>query len=124
MSTKSVAEKGRVRPGTTLAVVNPVDGVIKSLGLPPVERTDVADAQLVVLFAHDRAELESNMPSIVAALAPNATLWVFFRQGSKASGLEMNRDDVWAVAEATGMRPLGLLSVDETWSVFRLKGGA
>jgi hypothetical protein len=33
----------------------------------------------------------------------------------------MNRDDVWAAAEALGLRPIGLVSVDETWSVFRLR---
>jgi len=32
----------------------------------------------------------------------------------------MNRNDVWAIAERLDM-PLGLLSVDETWSAFRLK---
>ena len=29
----------------------------------------------------------------------------------------MNRDNVWAIAERLGMRPLGLVSVDETWCV-------
>lgn len=33
----------------------------------------------------------------------------------------MNRDDVWAVAESLGMRPLGLVSVDDTWAAFRLR---
>ena len=61
------------------------------------------------------------MAEVVAALAPNAALWVFFRKGSKAAGLEMNRDNVWAIAERLGMRPLGLVSVDETWSAFRLR---
>jgi hypothetical protein len=35
--------------------------------------------------------------------------------------LSMNRDDVWAIADRLGMRPLGLVSVDETWSAFRLR---
>jgi hypothetical protein len=33
----------------------------------------------------------------------------------------MNRDTVWSVAEKLGMRPLGLVGVDDTWSVFRLR---
>jgi hypothetical protein len=33
----------------------------------------------------------------------------------------MNRDDVWALAERVGLSPLGLVSVDETWSAFRLR---
>jgi hypothetical protein len=61
------------------------------------------------------------MPPAVASLAAGAAIWIFFRKGSKAAGLDMNRDDVWAVAERTGMRPLGIVGVDETWSAFRLR---
>jgi hypothetical protein len=75
----------------------------------------------VFLFVNSLADLESRMPPAVAGLAPGAALWVFFRKGSKAAGLTMNRDDVWAIAERLGMRPLGLVSVDDTWSAFRLR---
>jgi hypothetical protein len=36
----------------------------------------------------------------------------------------MNRDDVWAVGERLGMRPVSLISVDDSWSAFRLKRGS
>ncbi|MCC6990660.1 MAG: hypothetical protein IT181_16755 [Acidobacteria bacterium] len=76
---------------------------------------------MVLLFARTRAELEAKMPPAVRQLAPNAVLMVFFRKGAKGAGLDMNRDNVWAVADGLGMRPLGLVSVDDTWSAFRLK---
>lgn len=47
------------------------------------------------------------MPTAVTALAPTAHLWVFFRKGSKGAGHDMNRDDVWAIAERLNLRPLG-----------------
>jgi hypothetical protein len=56
-------------------------------------------------------------------MGPGSASWVFFRKGSKSSGLDMNRDTVWAAAETLGMRPLGRVSVDETWSAFRLRPG-
>lgn len=122
MKTKSVAEKGRVKPGTTIAVLNSVPAVVKSLGLPKdVRFVEPKNAQLVFLFAKSRAELESRMPSAVSKLAATAAIWVFFRKGSKAAGLDMSRDDVWASAEKLGLSPLGLVSVDETWSAFRLR---
>ena len=34
MPEKTVAQKGRVKPGATIAVINPVPGVVESLGLP------------------------------------------------------------------------------------------
>jgi hypothetical protein len=124
VTAKSVAEKARVKPGTTVAVLNSVPAVVESLGLP-VDVTFVAPrkAQLVFLFVSSRAELESRMPPAVAALGATAALWVFFRKGSKALKLGMNRNDVWATADRLGMRPLGLVSVDETWSAFRLRPG-
>jgi hypothetical protein len=119
---KSVAAKARVKPATTVAVLNSVPAVVESLGLPK-DVTFVAPgkAQLVFLFVTSRAELESRMPRAVAALAATAALWVFFRKGSTAARLDMSRNDVWAVADKLGLRPLGLLSVDETWSAFRLR---
>jgi hypothetical protein len=122
MTEKSVAEKARIRSGTAIAVLNQVPGVVESLGLPEdctfVEPTE---AQLVFLFVNTLAELEAQMPQAVAGLAPKASLWVFYRKGSKAAGLDMNRDSIWAIAEKMHMRPLGLVGVDDTWSAFRLR---
>ena len=73
------------------------------------------------LFVNTRAELEAQMPPAVAGLAPKAAIWVFYRKGSKAAGLDMNRDSIWAIAEKMGMQPLGLVGIDDTWSAFRLR---
>ena len=122
MSEKTVAQKARVKPGATIAVINRVPGIVESLGLPKdVAFVKPGDAQLVFLFVRTRAELETKMPRAVAALKSGSALWVFFRKGSREAGLDMNRDTVWAVAERLDMRPLGLVGVDEAWSAFRLR---
>lgn len=125
MEAKTVAQKAHVKPGTSVAVLNVVPGIVESLGLPPETRfVDPAEAQLVFLFVDTRTELEELMPPAVAGLAPGASIWVFFRKGSRAAGLDVNRDSVWALAERLGLRPLGLLGIDATWSAFRLRLGA
>jgi hypothetical protein len=122
MSNKTVAKKARVKPGATIAVINRVPGIVESLGLGEgVTFVKPEKADLVFLFARTRAELDAKMPPAVAALGPTSSIWVFFRKGSGAAGLDMNRDTVWAVAEKLDMRPLGLVSVDATWSAFRLR---
>ena len=122
MTEKTVAQKARVKPGTTIAVINRVPGIVESLGLPEgVGFVRPPKAQLVFLFVRTRAELKAQMPPAVAALGPASAIWVFFRKGSKDAGLDVNRDTVWAAAEELDMRPLGLLSVDATWSAFRLR---
>jgi hypothetical protein len=119
---KTVAQKARVKPGTTVALINRVPGLVEALGLPrETAFVKPAQAQLVFLFARNRAELQGRMPPAVAALGAGSALWVFFRKGSRAAGADMNRDTVWAVAERLGLRPLGLLSVDDTWSAFRFR---
>ncbi len=119
---KTAAQKGRVKPGTTIAVINRVPGIVESLGLPKgVAFVKPADAQLVFLFVRTRAELERRMPPAVAALGPASAIWVYFRKGSRAAGLDMNRDTVWAIADKLGLRPLGLVGIDEAWSAFRLR---
>ncbi len=122
MPGKTVAQKARLKPGTSIAVLNPAPGVVESLGLPP-ETTFVepAQAQLVFLFVSTLTELVALMPPAVAGLAPGSAIWVFYRKGSRRAGLDMSRDDVWAIAEQSDLRPLGLLSIDETWSAFRLR---
>jgi hypothetical protein len=119
---KTVAEKAHVKPGTTIGIINRVAGVVESLGLPnSVAFVKPSGAQLVFLFARTRAELEAKMPVAVDGLTSGSALWVFFQKGSKQAGLDMSRNTVWAVAERLGMRPLGLVAVDDTWSVFRLR---
>jgi hypothetical protein len=122
MPGKTVAQKARLKPGTSIAVLNPAPGIVESLGLPPdTSFVEPDNAQLVLLFVNTRTELETSMPSAVAGLAPGAMIWVFYRKGSRAAGLDMSRDSVWAIAEQLDLRPLGLLSIDETWSAFRLR---
>jgi hypothetical protein len=119
---KTVAQKAHVKAGTTIAIINPVPGVVESLSLPKdVVFVKPADAQLVFLFVRTRAELEARMAPAVAALGAGSAIWVFFRKGSRNAGLDMNRDTVWAIAEKLDLRPLGLVGVDDTWSAFRLR---
>jgi hypothetical protein len=118
---KSVAEKAHVKPGTAIAVIDPVAGLVESLGLQEPRFVEAAEGQLVFTFVRSRDELEAKVSSALASLAPAAALWVFFRKGSKTAGLDMSRNDVWYAAEKLGMRPIGLLSVNAEWSVFRLK---
>ena len=49
-----------------------------------------------------------------------ASLWQLVR-GLLKKHVDMNRDSIWTVAEKMGLRPLGLVSIDDTWSAFRLR---
>lgn len=122
MPNKSAAEKAHVKPGMTVGLVNPIDTVVDAVGLPEgVSFVEPTDADLTFVFVHRREDLETVLRPATESLAPGRTIWAFFRKGSSAMGLDMSRNDVWAVAEASGLRPLGLVSIDGTWTAFRLK---
>jgi|GEM_PF-4224926 len=56
---KSVAAKARVKPGTTVAVLNRVPGIVESLGLPgDVAFVAPIEAELVLLFVNSRIDTE------------------------------------------------------------------
>lgn len=122
MPEKTVAEKARLKPDATIALVDAEREVLDSLGIPDsVTVAGPEAAQHVLFFARSKAQFESRFAEIVDGLAPGAAVWVFFRKGSKAAGLDLTRDVIWAEADRFGLRPLGVMSVDATWSVFRLR---
>lgn len=122
MSDKTPAEKARIKPGTRIAVLNLAPALVDSLGLPPdISFVDPSDADLVFVAAQSKAELESQMVPVIEQLGLGAALWVFFRKGGASKGLDMNRDDVWAIAEEANLRPLGLTGIDDRWSAFRFR---
>ncbi|HET6352159.1 MAG TPA: hypothetical protein VFG89_08530 [Coriobacteriia bacterium] len=125
MIEKTVAEKARVKPGVAVATINAVQPVVDCLGLPGDAVFVAPDAaDIVMLFVNTQAELDAELPKAVAALKPGAAVWVFFKKGAKAAGYDMNRDSVWYAAEPLGLRPLGIVGIDDTWSAFRLRPGA
>lgn len=122
MSGKSVVEKARVKPGTTFAVRDRRHPAVRAMHLPEsMQFVDANVASIVCVVVETRADLEKELSPAVQALAEGAHLWACFRKGSRAAGHGVNRDDVWAAADAQGLRPIGLISIDDTWSVFRLR---
>jgi hypothetical protein len=88
MTERSVAEKARVRPGTTIAVIDGRPEIVDSLGLPEgVRFVAASQAQLVFLFVAGKADLEEKLPAAVRGMGASAALWVFFRKGSASAGL-------------------------------------
>lgn len=122
MLTKTAAQKGGIKPGASVSLLHPIPEVIEAIGLPAdVQMVRPGAARIVILCVGSRAELDERLPAAVQQLETGATLWVCFRKGARAAGLDMNRNDVWAAAEQLGLRPLGLVAVDAAWSAFRLR---
>ena len=119
MSPKSVAEKLLVKPNTTvwssdpkrLALVEP-----RPKGARVVKRLD--QAATAIVFADDAASLRRVLSKQGDRLTGASVLWVACPKGNKA---DINRDTLWPIVADHGMRPIGQVAVDETWSALRFR---
>ncbi len=53
---KSVAEKAHIKPGSTIAVLNQVPGVVESLGLRPLGLVSADELWSAFRFKHGRTD--------------------------------------------------------------------
>ena len=120
LTTKTVARKARVKPGTRIAVLHP--GRRRVVGT--TGRYHVGEATPgrvgVPVRAVTGAARHTHAGGRGCPRPQRRDLGVL-PQGLHRRGLHMNRDDVWAVAEGLGLRPLGIVSVNDVWSAFRLR---
>ncbi|GAA2276415.1 hypothetical protein GCM10010149_19430 [Nonomuraea roseoviolacea subsp. roseoviolacea] len=118
-STKTVAAKLLVKPGTAVWVSDPAH---RSLVEPLPEGARHADglgeADVAVLFAADAASARRLLDEHRAALTGPSVLWVAYPKGNRS---DVNRDTLWPIVGPYGLRPNGQVAVDEVWSALRFR---
>jgi hypothetical protein len=119
MSAKTVAEKLLIKPDSTVWI-SPAERLELIAPLP--ERTQAAaaieDAQAAVIFADDAASVQASMASLGAGLREPEILWVAYPKGNKS---DINRDTLWPLLSAHGLRPIGQVAIDDVWSALRFR---
>lgn len=126
MTEKTIAQKLLIKPGQAVLLVNP-PAEIKSLlsplpdGARLVSSSDAAAANVVLLFANHREDLERLLPAQPAALAQGAIVWVAYHKGTSSVKTDINRDSIWNYAKTIGMDGISMISINEDWSAMRLK---
>jgi hypothetical protein len=124
-STKPLAERLRVKPGTAVAVDGLPPEVAPLLEPLPagakVARGIRADAAFALLFAADAAALRRRLAAAAPKLAPGAILWLGYPKLGGPVASDLSRERVWEVAKPFGLRPVAQIAVDATWSALRFK---
>ena len=118
-SGKSVIAKLGLKPGQTLAVIDPPDHV-EDLAAPlPDGARMVAGfdpaAEMVWLFARDRAALEAAAPTVTEA-AQGAALWVSWPKKASKMFRDLTEDGLREVLLPTGWVDVKVCAVDADWS--------
>ena len=120
MSDKPVAERLQVKGNRRLAVVGATAALEKTVGAGKA-RADLAAAEVVLLFAPDRAGLEKCLPNVLKAMLPTAIFWVAYPKLSSTLAADLSRDIIHGLAPNHGLDTVSQIAIDEDWSALRLK---
>jgi hypothetical protein len=115
-----VTAKLQIKPGqrvATLAGSAAVPAVAVAEANPPAEP---ADADAVIAFARNKAELASIAVPAIEAARQDRLAWVAYPKAGKL-GTDLNRDILAALLTAEGVQPVRQVAIDETWSALRFR---
>jgi hypothetical protein len=120
---RTTAEKLRIKPNTELLLgpCSPAQrGLLDPLpdGVTVVDGIDRDTTDVVMMFAADRKDLDTLLAHTFPLLSTPRAIWVSYPKGNRS---DINRDSIWARAEAFGWTLSGNISLSETWSSVRFK---
>lgn len=119
MSTKSVAEKLRIKPNTTVWSSHPFHVDLLEPLPEDVRHVDAPEqATTALVFADDASSLRDILTEHRDHLSDPGTLWVAYPKGNRT---DINRDTLWPILGEYGLRPIGQVSVSEVWSALRFR---
>ncbi|BCJ74381.1 hypothetical protein CS0771_39250 [Catellatospora sp. IY07-71] len=118
MSTKTIAEKLLIKPGTTYWTDEAHATLIGPLPAGASRADGLGAAAVGVIFAADAASARRELDTHRAELAAPQVLWVAYPKGGRA---DINRDSLWPIVTEYGLRPNGQVAIDDTWSALRFR---
>ena len=120
MSDKPVAERLQVKGDRRLAVIGASAALEKTVGVTKA-RADVVRADVVLLFAPDRAALDSDLPKLLKTMPSSAILWIAYPKLSSRLAGDLSRDIIAGLAPKHGLDTVSQIAIDQDWSALRLK---
>jgi hypothetical protein len=125
---KAPAEKMRLKPGMTAALLHVPVGLQGRLGVPDdvivvddPAAAGPAGAGLLLDFATTQAEAEERLFALRPFVGEKTVAWLAYPKGSKAAGRDLSRDTIWAFARTIGLTLVTNIAIDETWSALRVR---
>jgi hypothetical protein len=120
MALMDVTAKLQIKPGqrvATLGGTGDVPSVVTPGANPPA---DPGDADAVIAFARNRAELAAVAAPAVEAARQGKLAWIAYPKAGKL-GTDLNRDILAGLLTGEGVQPVRQVAIDETWSALRFR---
>lgn len=116
---RDTAAKLLVKPGSRVWISPPVRAeLVGTLPDHAVIASDFGDASVAIVFVADAAAVATFLEEHGSELASPGILWLCYPKGGRA---DINRDSLWPMVAAHGLRPITQIAIDETWSALRFR---
>jgi hypothetical protein len=76
------------------------------------------EADILFFFARQSADLESSFSVFYSRVKEGGLIWILFPKKSAGMQSDLSRDRGWEPIDELGLKPLTLISFDDTWSAF------
>ncbi|MCU0300280.1 MAG: hypothetical protein MUF35_01595 [Candidatus Nanopelagicales bacterium] len=119
MAARTLAQKLLIRPGSAVWCSDPTR--LHLLGPLPEGVTQVegfAAADVAVVLVDDEAGLRGFAEVHRDLLGVPRALWLCYPKGNR---IALNRDSLWRLMAAYGVRPITQVAIDEVWSALRFR---
>lgn len=107
--------------GSSVAVFNPPAGYVETIDA--VAPTDGRPADVVQLFAADRATLERDFVRAFAALKEGGQFWVGYPSPDGGMVTDLSHNHGWGVLNSAGLTAKEDVRLDAEWNVMRFERG-
>ena len=115
-----VTAKLQIKPGQTVAALAAA-GEVPAFAPPDANLpAEPGDADAVVAFARNKAELDSVAAPAIEAARQDKLAWIAYPKAGKL-GTDLNRDILASLLTERGVQPVRQVAIDETWSALRFR---
>jgi len=123
-STRSLAEKLGIKPGTSILALNAPPTCPSLLGKLPDGATLHTrlgkTAAFIQWFVRNRNELEATFPRLAGALTDEGMLWVSWPKQASGVKTDLNENIIREVGLNQGLVDVKVIAVDDVWSGLKL----
>ena len=124
MSDKTIPEKLQVKAGRTFKTVGLPDELKNVLTQLPEGASIAADnkpGDVLLIFVKTMEEVNALFPISEKFLKENGIPWLAYPKKTSKLKTDLDRDIIWGYLQTIGWTGVSMISIDETWSGFRMK---
>jgi hypothetical protein len=108
-----------------MLIMNAPEGYLKMLDKLPegaqVTTNNSGTFDFVQVFVYNKADVDKLASKAIQAVKPGGMLWFSYPKKTGKIKTDIHRDYGWDAVNKAGWEGVRLISVDDTWSAFRVR---